>query len=29
VHEYFENGIALWEQMFADYGFDQGGRSHG
>jgi hypothetical protein len=29
VHEYFENGSALWEQMFADYGFDQGGRSHG
>lgn len=28
VHEYFENGSALWEQMFAEYGFDQGGSSH-
>lgn len=28
VHEYFENGSALWEQMFADYGFDQGGQTN-
>jgi hypothetical protein len=28
VHQYFENGGEIWEQMFADYGFDQGGHDH-
>lgn len=28
VHEYFENGGAIWEGLFAEYGFDQGGHSH-